>query len=177
MDTQTIANLLYFTIPTVITGLLAYFLLQQFFKNEESRRENDNFNLKNIETTKESLPIRLQAYERMSLYLERISPNNLLLRVSPITEDSNGYENLLIQNVEQEFEHNLAQQIYVSDECWSVINTSKNGVIKIIRKANINEKITTADKLREAILTDMVEKPSPTLIALSYMRNEVSKLW
>tara|TARA_R110002012_G_scaffold167716_3_gene331156 strand:+ start:1545 stop:2075 length:531 start_codon:yes stop_codon:yes gene_type:complete len=173
----TVLNLLYFSIPALITGALAYFLLQQFFKNEESRRENDNYNLKNIETTKESLPIRLQAYERMSLYLERISPNNLLLRVSPITDDSKGYENLLIQNIEQEFEHNLAQQIYLTDDCWNVINTSKNGVIKIIRKSNLDEKIKTADKLREAILKDMVEKPSPTLIALSYIRNEVSKLW
>lgn len=177
METQTLANLLYFTIPTLITGLLAYLLLQQFFKNEKSRREDDNQSLKNIETTKESLPIRLQAFERMSLYLERISPNNLLLRVAPISGDATAYENLLIQNIEQEFEHNLAQQIYVSDDCWSVINTSKNGVIKIIRKANMSDKITTADQLREAILTDMVEKPSPTLIALSYMRNEVSKLW
>jgi hypothetical protein len=176
MNTSLI-NLLYFTIPALITGALAYFLLQEFFKNEKSRREQDTLNLKHIETTKESLPIRLQAYERMSLYLERISPNNLLLRVSPITDDSKGYENLLIQNIEQEFEHNLAQQIYVTDDCWSVINTSKNGVIKIIRKANLDNKITTADKLREAILTNMVEKPSPTLIALSYIRNEVSKLW
>jgi hypothetical protein len=174
---SSLLNLLYFSIPALITGALAYFLLQQFFKNEKSRRDQDLFSLKNIETTKESLPIRLQAYERMSLYLERVSPNNLLLRVSPITEDSDGYENLLIQNIEQEFEHNLAQQIYLTDECWSVINTAKNGVIKIIRKSNRNDKITTADKLREAILTEMVEKPSPTLIALSYIRNEVSKLW
>ena len=174
---STLLNLLYFTVPALITGVLAYVLLQQFFKNEKSRREHDNLSLKHLETTKESLPVRLQAYERMSLYLERISPNNLLLRVSPITEDSKGYENLLIQNIEQEFEHNLAQQIYLTDDCWSVINTSKNGVIKIIRKANINDKITTADQLREAVLTEMVEKPSPTLVALSYVRNEVSKLW
>ena len=177
METQTIVNLLYFTIPTVITGLLAYFLLQQFFKNEKSRREDDNYNAKNLETTKESLPIRLQAFERLSLYMERTSPNNLLLRVSPISNDATAYENLLIQNIEQEFEHNLAQQIYVSDECWTVINTSKNSVIQMIRKANMNDKANSAEKLREVILTDLMDKPSPTLVALSYMRNEVSKLW
>ncbi len=172
-----ILQLLYFTIPTIITGLLAYFLLQQFFKNEKSRREEERFNLKHLETTKESLAIRLQAFERMSLYMERISPNNLLLRVSPISSDATAYENLLIQNIEQEFEHNLAQQIYVSDDCWTVINTSKNSVIQMIRKANLSDKVNSAEKLREVILTELMEKPSPTLVALSYMRNEVSKLW
>ena len=172
-----IFQLLYFTIPTIITGLLAYFLLQQFFKNEKSRREDEQLNLKHLETTKESLAIRLQAFERMSLYMERISPNNLLLRVSPISSDATAYENLLIQNIEQEFEHNLAQQIYVSDDCWTVINTSKNSVIQMIRKANLSDKVNSAEKLREVILTELMEKPSPTLVALSYMRNEVSKLW
>ena len=113
----------------------------------------------------------------MSLYMERISPNNLLLRVSPISSDATAYENLLIQNIEQEFEHNLAQQIYVSDDCWTVINTSKNSVIQMIRKANLSDKVNSAEKLREVILTELMEKPSPTLVALSYMRNEVSKLW
>jgi hypothetical protein len=172
-----ILQLIYFTIPTIITGLLAYFLLQQFFKNEKSRREEEQLNLKHLETTKESLAIRLQAFERMSLYTERISPNNLLLRVSPISSDATAYENLLIQNIEQEFEHNLAQQIYVSDDCWTVINTSKNSVIQMIRKANLSDKVNSAEKLREVILTELMEKPSPTLVALSYMRNEVSKLW
>lgn len=177
METQTLVNLLYFTIPTLVTGLLAYFLLKQFFKNEDSRRDQDTFSLRNIETSKESLPIRLQAYERLSLFLERISPNNLLLRVSPISEDAVAYENLLIQNIEQEFEHNIAQQIYVTDDCWSIINTSKNTVIQLIRKTNLDEKITTADKLREAVLKGMIKKQSPTLVALTYIRNEVSKLW
>lgn len=177
MELQQILNLLYFTIPTIITGLLAYFLLQQFFKNEQNRREQDHNNLKSAETSKESLPLRLQAYERLSLYLERISPNNLLLRVAPISSDATAYENLLIQNIEQEFEHNLAQQIYITEDCWTVINTSKNTTIQLIRKANMNDKITDAGKLREAILTDMVEKPAPTLVALSYIRNEVSKIW
>ncbi len=177
MDTQILANLLYFTIPTVITGLLAYFLLQQFFKNEKSRREDDNFSLKNIETTKESLPIRLQAYERLSLFLERIAPNNLLLRVSPISDNSKDYENMLIQNIEQEFEHNVAQQIYVTDECWSVIMTCKNSIIQSIRKANLDDKISDSNQLREAILKGLLEKQSPTLTAISFVRNEVSKLW
>jgi hypothetical protein len=166
-------SLVMYCIPALLTGLIAYLFFKEYTNNENKRRHY----ILHKSLQKEVLPVKLQAYERLALVLERMTPNSLLIRIKPISQRKEDYEQLLIQNIEQEFEHNLAQQIYVTDDCWSVINTSKNGVIKIIRKANLDNKITTADKLREAILTNMVEKPSPTLIALSYIRNEVSKLW
>ncbi len=92
-------------------------------------------------------PYDLQAYERMALFLERITPSNLLIRISPISSNKEDYETLLIQNIEQEFEHNLSQQIYVSDKCWSIINAAKNATIQLIRKASLLEKTDTANKL------------------------------
>ena len=129
------------------------------------------------ELDKHALPIRLQAYERMALFLERITPAKLLIRTNPKSSNKENYESLLIATIEQEFEHNLSQQIYLSDECWSIISASKNATIQLIRKASLLPKTDTANKLREVVLTEMMEKRPPSDAALSFIKNEVSELW
>jgi hypothetical protein len=173
MEVDKILELLLYTIPAVITGLVAYYFFKEHTKNEEGRRKY----LINKELQVNSLPIRLQAYERMTLFLERIKPSKLLLRTSPNSSNKEDYESLLIATIDQEFEHNLTQQIYISDECWNIITAAKNTTIQLIRKANMLDKTETADKLREVILTEMMEKQAPSDTALSYIKNEVSNLW
>ena len=173
MDFTQIITLLSYTLPAIVTGLVAYNFFNLHTKNEEGRRRY----LLNKEAQKEALPLRLQAYERMTLFLERISLTKLLIRIAPISENTNDYENLVIAHIEQEFEHNLTQQIYMSDECWSIITTAKNATIQMIRKANRTEGIDTVDKLRELLLNDLLEKQSPSNAALAYIKNEVGQLW
>jgi len=126
---------------------------------------------------KEAFPLRLQAYERMALFLERITFSKLLIRVSPNSSNKEIYESLLIASIEQEFEHNLSQQIYVSDKCWNIINAAKNATIQLIRKGALLEKTDTANKLREVLLTEMMEKESPSSTALSFIKQEVGEMW
>ncbi|MDI5898642.1 hypothetical protein QLS91_14320 [Flavobacterium sp. LB2P84] len=173
MDTTKIIELLSYTLPAIVTGLVAYYFFDLHTKNEEGRRRY----LLNKEAQKNALPLRLQAYERMSLYMERINPTKLLIRIAPISNDKNDYENLIITQIEQEFEHNLTQQIYMSDECWTIIVTAKNATIQMIRKANMSDRVDNADKLREVVLSDLMEKQSPSNAALAYIKNEVGQLW
>lgn len=170
---QQLINLLMYTIPALVTGAIAYLFFREHVENENNRR---NF-LVTKDLQKEAFPIRLQAYERMSLFLERIAPTKLLTRVNPTSSNKDDYENLLIATIEQEFEHNLSQQIYVSDQCWSIIMAAKNATIQLIRKSNMNEKTDTADKLREVILTELMDKQAPSSAALSYIKQEVGELW
>ena len=88
-----------YTIPALITGGVAFVMMQKFYNSEESKRKFELLR----ENQKQALPIRLQAYERMVLYLERINPAKLLIRVAPYLDDKNTYENQLIQQIEQEF--------------------------------------------------------------------------
>jgi len=173
MDTQKLFDLLLYAIPALITGGIAYYFFKEHIENEFNRRRF----LLQKDMQKESIPLRLQAYERMVLFLERISPSKLLVRTSPTSSNKEDYEALLIANIEQEFEHNLSQQIYMSDECWSIINAAKNTTIQLIRKASMLEKTNTADKLREVVLTEMMEKRAPSNAALSFIKKEVSELW
>lgn len=173
METTKLIELLSYTLPAIITGVVAYYFFNLHTKNEESRRRY----LLNKDTQKDSLPLRLQAFERMTLFLERINPGKLLIRISPNSEDKNDYENLLITSIEQEFEHNLTQQIYMSDECWTVIVTAKNATIQMIRRTNMSDRVDSANKLREVIMNDLMDKQSPSAVALSYIKNEVKYLF
>ena len=173
METTKIIELLSYTLPAIITGVVAYYFFNLHNKNEENRRSF----LLNKEAQKDALPIRLQAFERMTLYLERINPTKLLIRITPISEDKNDYENYVIAQIEQEFEHNLSQQIYMSDECWTIIVAAKNTTIQMIRRANLSERVDSANKLREVILNDLMDKQTPSNTALAYIKNEVSMMW
>ncbi|WP_299229062.1 hypothetical protein [uncultured Psychroserpens sp.] len=168
-----ILGLLLYCIPAIVTGAIAFLFFKEHVENESRRRDF----LIQKDLQKEALPMRLQAYERMSLYLERIKPSKLLIRVQPTSSNKEDYESLLIANIEQEFDHNLAQQIYVTDKCWSITSTAKNATIQMIRKATISDKIDTADKLRETLLTSMMDKRSPSDAALSFIKEEVSDIW
>ena len=168
-----ILGLLLYCIPALVTGAIAFLFFKEHIENENNRRE---FLIKK-DLQKDSLPRRLQAYERLSLYLERIKPSKLLLRITPTSSNKKDYESLLIANIEQEFDHNLAQQIYVTDSCWSIASTAKNATIQMIRKATLSDKVDSADKLREVILIDMVDKRSPSDAALSFIKEEVSEIW
>ena len=168
-----IIGLLMYCIPALVTGAIAFLFFREHVENENRRRDY----LIQKDLQKDALPLRLQAYERLSLFLERIKPSKLLLRVSPTSSNKEDYENLLIATIEQEFDHNLAQQIYVTDQCWSITSTAKNATIQMIRKATISDKVDSANKLRESILTDMVDKRSPSDAALSFIKDEVSNIW
>ena len=168
---EQLLDLVLFSIPALITGIIAYLFFSKHINNENNRR---NF-LITKELQKESLPMRLQAYERMSLFLERISPSKLLTRVKPTSSNKEDYENLLVATIDQELEHNLSQQVYVSDQCWNIILAAKNATIQLIRKSNMNA--DSANKLQEIILTELIDKPAPSSAALSFIKQEVGELW
>ena len=173
MDSTRIIELVSYTLPTLIMGFVLYHFIELYTNNEKEKR---NYLLKK-ESKPDVLSMRLQAYERMTLFLERINPSQLLVRITPISDDKNDYANFVIAQIEQEYEHNLAQQIYISDECWSTITTAKNATIQLILIATKNEKISDANQLREVTLKELLDKQSPSGAGLIFLRNEVRQLW
>ncbi|GGW31985.1 DUF7935 family protein [Arenibacter certesii] len=172
MNEVDILQLFAYLLPAVVTGVVAFYFFRLHTKNEDGRRRY----LLHKDSQTKTLPIRLQAYERMALFLERISIPSLVVRVSPTSNNKNDYENLLIKSIENEFDHNLSQQIYMTDECWNIIKAAKSATIQIIRKAGMSES-DTADKFREDILNASMDKASPSATALSYVKKEISDLW
>jgi hypothetical protein len=170
MNTDKIIELASYTLPAIITGGVAYYLFTSYFKDQQNTRKW----LLQKENQKDALPLRLQAYERLALFLERINPTKLVIRIAPLSDDKMDYHNLLIQHIEQEYEHNLTQQIYVTNDCWTMILTAKNTIIQNIRKTAINTEVNNADNLREIILSSLLDGQSASTVALGYLKSEVS---
>ncbi|GAB2771707.1 DUF7935 family protein [Salinimicrobium soli] len=173
MTEEYILQGVFYLLPAVVVGIISFYFFNLHTKNEEQRRRF----LLHRENQKQALPLRLQAYERMTLFLERIAPGNLLVRIRPTSSKKDSYTSLLVRTIEQEFEHNLAQQIYLSEECWNVIKASKNATIARIRKVSENESIETADELRQHILKSLQEQQPPSETGLLYIKKEVTALW
>ncbi|MGV7105184.1 DUF7935 family protein [Flavobacterium sp. U410] len=173
MNTDKILELAAYTLPALITGGTAFILLQKFFNNEENKRRFELLK----ENQKQSLPIRLQAYERLVLFLERINPVQLLLRVPGTGLNPQSYATLLVHSIQTEYEHNITQQIYVSEEAWNTVLKAKNGIIVLIRNKSITEGITNADEMRQAILTELMESDSVSDIAIAFIKEELKKVF
>ncbi|MFT3795720.1 hypothetical protein [Flavobacterium sp.] len=171
MDTDKIIELLFYCLPAAITGGIAYYFFQMHLQNEEKRRRF----LLAKENQKDALPLRLQAYERMALFMERVDPAKCLVRIAPISEDKNDYVNFVVAQIEQEYEHNLTQQIYMTDGCWNIISTAKNATIQMLLKTATDPNIKDANHLRETVLSGMFDKATPSSAALAYIKNEVKE--
>lgn len=168
-----ILNYAAYLLPAIVVGIIAYYFFKGHIANEEGRRRY----LIQKEAQNKILPSRLQAYERLTLLMERIDPNKLLIRVKPFSDEIDKYEQLLIKNIEQEFDHNVTQQIYVTQECWNLIQAAKNATIHVIRQAAMHEKAKDADGLRDFLLRNFMEEVTPSQKALAYIKREVSELF
>lgn len=169
---EEILQIAQYTIPSLITGLVAYYFFLNHTKSEQQKLKLEVLR----KSKKEILPRRLQAYERMTLFLERINLSSLLLRIQSVNDDKVAYSQSLINTIEQEFEHNLTQQIYLSSKCWNVIATAKNATIGIVKKHELKDDLKTAQELKEAILTTMITAESPSYVAMSFLKEEVRDL-
>ena len=123
------------------------------------------------------LPLRLQAYERMALYLERIEPNQLVMRIHGDGLTVAQEQNLLLTAIRGEFEHNLSQQIYIAPAVWKQICDAKDDIITIIN--TVAEQLDpNANSLEyaEALLIAAAEKPVVEK-ALTVLKTDVQKLF
>ncbi|ARV05545.1 hypothetical protein BTO04_02010 [Polaribacter sp. SA4-10] len=159
-----------YILPAVVTGTVAYYMFNGFIKQQNSEKKLELL----AQKKKESLPIKLQAYERMILFCERINPVKMLIRIKPLSENTHEYLQLLIASIEQEFEHNLVQQIYISNDSWTAIVASKSAIMNKLKL--VAESSKSANELRETVLIDYSKNLPPTETAISFIKNEVKKL-
>lgn len=167
--TNQIITLVMYCIPAIIVGAVAFYFFRIHIENEDRKR----LFLLQQEAHKYALPIRLQAYERMTLFLERISPQQLFLRIPPRTLSKKEYEMLLVNSIDEEFEHNLAQQIYLTPKLWNIIRTAKAATIQAIRKAAYNNEVADAPAMVETVFKEYIDRSTPTASALSHLKDEV----
>ncbi len=113
--------------PALIVFAVVYFMMKQFFANELSVRQ---YELKR-KTREFTIPLQLQAYERMALYLERIQLPKMILRLRTDSMKVDDLRIAILVALEQEYDHNVAQQVYMSDQMWQIVTMSKNEAANI----------------------------------------------
>ena len=169
MESNILWTLVIALIPGIIVAVIAYFLVEKFLKNETFRREIE---VRKIGASQLN-PQRFSAYERMALFLERIKPTALVLRVSAQSTAKN-YEALLVQAIQGEWEHNLSQQIYVNPDTWKLIYSAKNATQNFIRECAVElEPDASAQQLQEHIIQKAIAENVPSNSALLKLQVDI----
>jgi len=120
------------TVPALIVFFTVYTLLKQFTESQERMKQLDG----RQEHQKTSLPLRLTAYERLSLYCERISIPAMIMRLKTQNMTAAALQVSLMLAVQQEYEHNITQQVYVSDQLWQILKIAKEDTLNVINLAS-----------------------------------------
>jgi predicted nucleotide-binding protein (sugar kinase/HSP70/actin superfamily) len=163
------------TVPPIIVAVTVYFAIGKSYEKELKKQVLDlKHHSKEVIT-----PIRLQSYERIALFLERMKPESLLLRHPPNNLPKAEYRTVLLAAIRSELEHNLSQQVYVSSALWDATKKAKEETVKIINvadgKVGLDASATDlATKILE-IYVDLQYNPSDD--ALNLLRQEIKELY
>jgi len=152
--------------------LYAMYLTVKAFLDKEMSQKLVEVKAKNAETL---IPIRLQAYERLTLLLERIAPNNLVRRLNDSNYSAHEFQQILVASVREEFNHNLAQQVYVSDEVWNMTKNATEDVILTINQAaqGLDEEAKSIDLARRIVDQQMQQEQDAGQQAIGMLKSEL----
>ncbi len=162
-------------LPAIVVLVTAYLLIDKLLKNDERRRRFE-LHKNNLSTT---TPIRLRAYERLTLVLERTNPNLLIINTVKPGMTNLELQTLLLSSIREEFSHNLSQQIYVSNECWEYFRTAQESLLKLVNTCAVQCNPTeNAGILAERIIQVFGNSDrTPTELAIEKLKNEVRTLF
>lgn len=165
-----IIEILKYTIPALVVFLATLFLIRLMIRNDQERR-NQEIILLNQKTI---TPLRLQAYERTTLLLERISFESLILRVTKPGMNCQQLQTEMLSTIRAEFEHNLSQQIYMTPQAWEVIKNARMNTLKLINTAAGQFKPDAPSlELSTFLLEQGMElEKAPTQVAIEYIKKE-----
>ncbi len=163
------------TIPGVLVLLAARYVLSNLLKNEERNR----YYALRKETAKTLNPIRLTAYERIALFLERIQPDAMILRVQQSHMNAKDLHIALLNTIREEFEHNVTQQIYVSNDVWIVTKNAKESLTQLINTCadNVPDELPAIELAKVIIERYGAVETTPIDVALNMLKAEVKAFY
>lgn len=167
-------DILKYTLSGLFVFFIAYFMLKSHF--------DTYYNLKALEyktlVAKDVLPLKLQAYERMTLFVERINPSNLLLRLHQAGMSAKEMQTLVLAEVKAEYQHNVSQQLYISLDAWKIIRRVKDDTVGLVNQAVANLSAdASAVELSKIIFARLEElDENPYDLALMVLRSDTSDL-
>jgi hypothetical protein len=187
---ETLITVLIEAVPTlIIAGLILYIFHEYLrFVNDRDKRLallNSKSNSKpnspavSAPTNDFAIKLRLQAAERFVLYLERIEPGRLVMRSHQNGMSAKMLQNEILKSIREEFDHNLSQQIYISENAWNLIKGAKDEMTKFITATGEGMKpdATSIDFSRKMFQAASKVEKLPGDVALEYLRHETNELF
>ncbi len=158
-------------IPASIVLYAAYLLVRSFLAKEIELKKLE-IRGRSIETV---LPMRLQAYERMCLFLERISPQNLLVRLNVGSMPAKEFQQILLNEIRNEYNHNVSQQVFMTEAVWEHVKNAKEDLVMTINDAASELAADSSSlDLSKKIFERYINKPvDPVAYALSELKREI----
>lgn len=162
-------------VPSGLVFGVAYFFIQKLTQDKQL------MTLAEIKKDrhKHILPMKVEAYQRLILLLERIHPNSIVMRVHNPTKNATLIQNELLEQIRQEFEHNIAQQMFVSPQAWEMVKRSKDELLQLIHiTGKAMEPDSTALDFSAKLFENTAQvNPFPTEIAIQYLKEEFQNLF
>jgi hypothetical protein len=153
-------DILILSIP--LAGILvATYLMLQHFHNKSTHQTEKEID---IQKTKTFFPLQIQAYERVILFLERIDPNNMIIRTHKNGMNAITLHRELLKIVREEYTHNMSQQIYIHPKSWKTVLNAKDETIQILNVAinNLSTESSGIDLSAKIFESIASKKISPT---------------
>ncbi|MEL6972755.1 MAG: hypothetical protein AAFZ63_15435 [Bacteroidota bacterium] len=172
---NTFLEILKITLPALVIGVTVYFVVREMMRRQIQMQHQ------HLQSQRQSgtMPLRMQAYERLSLFVERLSLPGLLMRTHNDEMSATTLRLTMLLNVQQEFEHNISQQVYVSDQLWRVIEATRDDLIEFITV--VSEKVpkdAPSRQLRDALIGYQQQREQdPISIAQMAIRKEAASLF
>lgn len=172
---ETLLEILKYTLPGLIVLLTTYIILKSFLESETKKQVNK---LKQS-NTKTLIPLKMQAYERFVLFLERILPENLILRVSRPEYTALQMKMAMIKGIREEFEHNMSQQLYISDSTWQKIKEAKDEMIHLVNTSggDLDDRARGTELATDVLQVATSKKPVHINEAILILKNEFNELF
>lgn len=158
-------------LPALAVLLVTYYLVKKFLENQT---EQQQFNLK-LKMQESIMPVRLQAYERLILLLERMQPAGMLTRSNRPEMNARELQAAMLQQIRDEFEHNLSQQLYISLQAWEKVRNAREEMISLVNMAagKVNPENPAADLAQEFLSQALEVDKLPLQQAIDFLKNEV----
>jgi len=118
-----------------VSGLGVVWIAFYLFKPYLDRSENIQLIELKKTISNQTLPLRLQAYERVVLFIDRVNPANLLIRLNSPSYTAAELHSLIVAEIRNEYLHNVTQQLYVSTRAWGVVKRVKEDTLGVVNNA------------------------------------------
>ncbi|MTG98422.1 MULTISPECIES: hypothetical protein [Myroides] len=174
MNLTFLLELISYTIPALVVAALSYVYFDAILKRQSQRDKYIIDSLQNNKTI-DTIALRLQAYERLTIFIERIDLQKLLLRIQLQTDDKALYSLALIQHITQEYEYNISQQVYVSEELWTLLTQHKNAIVSLIQRSSNLHNIDNPLNLQHLLIKESQTMANSTSICLTAIKTEAKQ--